>query len=435
MNKILKRDDFIKDIYTPMLEEKEYNELVSINEGLIRTLFGMAKNLFRKDWDSIKGDSAIIEAYRELDNRLTGFSTMKLAKKDICNKIRQELVDFACDWYDMKMNKAKEDDTDPIPAKSMRFKSDTLRENVELMEKRIKDIAGNDEQILKWANILKEGMKTVINRAIIDDINDEKIKKETEEKINKQIEDLKKENKLMEEFQNEKLKEIQKERQKLISNTKSEPIKEDLLGDKAIQNLCGAFDTIRNTKDVEARKDKMKLDSTFGFKAIFDDEDYEKPEFKTAYALIDSFYTALGASDVMKKFNETPGQSVQAMCIAINAFIKNCVYGGTDYGKVLPLMAKCAVVSDGTVSYNLPLNDKTGDEAGNYFTDIAKIITDGQMKNVKGKTIKLNDDFKKNASTLLNKIVQEAKKLKEDADKKYNDELERLKTETEKESV
>ena len=216
MNKILKRDDFIKDIYTPMLEEKEYNELVSINEGLIRTLFGMAKNLFRKDWDSIKGDSAIIEAYRELDNRLTGFSTMKLAKKDICNKIRQELVDFACDWYDMKMNKAKEDDTDPIPAKSMRFKSDTLRENVELMEKRIKDIAGNDEQILKWANILKEGMKTVINRAIIDDINDEKIKKETEEKINKQIEELKKENKLMEEFQNEKLKEIQKERQKLI---------------------------------------------------------------------------------------------------------------------------------------------------------------------------------------------------------------------------
>lgn len=435
MNKILKRDDFIKDIYTPMMEEKEYDELVSINEGLLKTLFGMAKNLFKKDWDSIKGDKGIIEAYRELDNRLTGYSTMKLAKKDVCNKIRQELVDFACDWYDMKMNKAKEDDTDPTPAKSMKFKSDTLRENVESMEKRIKDIAGDDEQMVKWANALKDSMKTVINRAILDDIKDEEIRKETEEKINKQIEDLKKENKMMEEFQNEKLKEIQQERQKLISNTKSKPIKEDLLGDKAIQNLCSAFDTIRNTKDVEARNGKMKQDSTFGFKAIFKDEDYTKPEFKTAYELIDSFYTALGARDVMEKFNETPGQSVQAMCIAINSFIKNCVYGGTDYGKTLPLMAKCAVVSDGTVSYNLPLNDKTGDEAGNYFTDIAKIITDGQMKNAKGKTIKLNDDFKKNASTLLNKIVQDAKKLKEDADKKYNDELERKKSETEKESV
>jgi hypothetical protein len=193
MNKILKRDDFIKDIYTPMMEEKEYDELVSINEGLLKTLFGMAKNLFKKDWDSIKGDNkGIIEAYRELDNRLTGYSTMKLAKKDVCNKIRQELVDFACDWYDMKMNKAKEDDTDPTPAKSMKFKSDTLRENVESMEKRIKDIAGDDEQMVKWANALKDSMKTVINRAILDDIKDEEIRKETEEKINKQIEDLKK---------------------------------------------------------------------------------------------------------------------------------------------------------------------------------------------------------------------------------------------------
>lgn len=435
MNKILKRDDFIKDIYTPMMEEKEYDELVSINESLLKTLFGMAKNLFKKDWDSIKGDPGIIETYREMDNRLTGYSTMKLAKKDVCNQIRQELVDFACDWYDMKMNKAKEDDTDPIPAKSMKFKSDTLRENVESMEKRIRDIAGDDEQMVKWANALKDSMKTVINRAILDDIKDEEIRKETEEKINKQIEDLKKENKMMEEFQNEKLKEIQQERQKLISDTKSKPIKEELLGDKAIQNLCNEFDNIRKIKDTDARNGKMKQDSTFGFKAIFNDDDYAKPEFKTAYELIDSFYTALGARDVMEKFNETPGQSVQAMCIAINSFIKNCVYGGTDYGKTLPLMAKCAVISDGTVSYNLPLNDKTGDEAGNYFTDIAKIITDGQMKNTKGKTIKLPDDFKKNADTLLNKIVQEAKKLKEDADKKYNDELERLKTEKEKESV
>ncbi len=435
MNKILKRDEYIQEVYTPMMEEKEYEELVAVNEGLLKTLFGMAKNLFKKDWDSIKGDPGIIEAYREMDNRLTGYSTMKLAKKDVCNQIRQELVDFACDWYDMKMNKAKEDDTDPIPAKSMKFKSDTLRENVETMEKRIRDIAGDDEQMLKWANALKDSMKTVINRTILDDIKDEEIRKETEEKINKQIEDLKKENKMMEEFQNEKLKEIQKERQKLISNTKSKPIKEDLLGDKAIQNLCNEFDNIRNIKDVDARNGKMKQDSTFGFKAIFNDEDYAKPEFKTAYELIDSFYTALGARDVMEKFNETPGQSVQAMCIAINSFIKNCVYGGTDYGKTLPLMAKCAVISDGTVSYNLPLNDKTGDDAGNYFTDIAKIITDGQMKNAKGKTIKLNNDFKKNASTLLNKIVQEAKKLKEDANKKYNDELERKKSETEKESV
>ena len=128
----------------------------------------------------------------------------------------------------------------------------------------------------------------------------------------------------------------------------------------------------------------------------------------------------------MKKFAETPGQSVQAMCISVNAFIKNCVYGGTDYGDTLPLMAKCAVISNGLVSYNLPLNDKTGDEAGNYFTDIVKIITDGQLKDTEGKEIELPQDFKKNSSTLLNKIIDEAKKIKEQSDKDYNDAVKKL---------
>ena len=97
MDRILKRDDFINEVYNPMMEKKEYEELVSINEGLLKTLFGMVKNMFKKDWASIKGDPEIIKIYKELDDNLTGFSTMKLSKKDQCNKIRQELVDFACE--------------------------------------------------------------------------------------------------------------------------------------------------------------------------------------------------------------------------------------------------------------------------------------------------------------------------------------------------
>ena len=122
MNKILKRDEFITEVYNPMIEQKEYEELEAVNEGLLKTLFGIAKNLFKKDWETIKGDSGIIQVYKELDDKLTGFSLMKLSKKTECNQIRQALVDFACDWYDLKMNKAKEDDTDPKPAKSMKFK-------------------------------------------------------------------------------------------------------------------------------------------------------------------------------------------------------------------------------------------------------------------------------------------------------------------------
>lgn len=433
MNKILKRDDFINEVYNPMMEQKKYEELVSVNESLLKTLFGMVKNMFKKDWASIKcDDPEIIRIYKELDDNLTGFSTMKLSKKDQCNKIRQELVDFACDWYDYKMNHAKDNDADPKPAVSMKFKDDTLKSNFESVKDKIKSIANGDEQMQKWADILMNDMKVVINRSILEDIKDEEAKKELEKQIQEDLKDPEKVNKMMEEWQNEQLTKIQKERESLISDVEASPMPSDLLGDKAIQNICGEFDKIRKSKE---KSELFKKDETLGLKSIYTDDDYtDKKKFDTAYKLMDSFYTTLNADDVMKKFSETPGQSVQAMCISINSFIKNCLYGGTDYGDELPLMAKCAVISNGLVSYNLPLNDKTGDEAGNYFTDIVKIITDGQFEDTKGKVIKLPDDFKKNSETLLNKIISEAKKIKEQADKDYNETIKKLNIQNKKES-
>ena len=429
MDKILKRDDFII-----LMEQKEYENLVSVNEGLLKNLFGVVKNLFKKDWATIKGDSQIIRVYKELDDNLSGFTMMKMSKKGECNKIRQELVDFACDWYDLKMNKAKEDGTDPKPAKSMKFKNDTLRENIESMEKRIKDIAKDDEQMLKWANTLKEGMKTVINRSILEDMKDGEAKKELEAKI---AEDMKKQeeiNKVMEKWQNDQLKEIQTEREKLISNTKSTPIDANLSGDKAIQNFYSEFDKIKNDrKNAKASKkntfDPLRKDTMLGFQSIFTDEDFKNKLFKTTYTILDVFYSSLNNNDVIKKFQEVPSQSVQAMCISINSFVKSSVYGDNSYkNTTLPLMAKCAVISDGIVSYNLPLNGKTGDDAGNYFTDIVGIISRQEFKkDTDNKDIIYPDDFKTNADKIFKEIIAEAKKLKEDSDKKYNEKLKSLK--------
>ena len=429
MDKILKRDDFII-----LMEQKDYENLVSVNEGLLKNLFGVVKNLFKKDWATIKGDSQIIRVYKELDDNLSGFTMMKMSKKGECNKIRQELVDFACDWYDLKMNKAKEDGTDPKPAKSMKFKNDTLRENIESMEKRIKDIAKDDEQMLKWANTLKEGMKTVINRSILEDMKDEEVKKELEAKI---AEDMKKQeeiNKVMEKWQNDQLKEIQSEREKLISNTKSTPIDANLSGDKAIQNFYDEFDKIKNDrKNAKASKkntfDPLRKDTMLGFQSIFTDEDFKNKLFKTTYTILDVFYSSLNNNDVVKKFQEVPSQSVQAMCISINSFVKSSVYGDDSYkNTTLPLMAKCAVISDGIVSYNLPLNGKTGGDAGNYFTDIVGIISRQEFKkDTDNKDITYPDDFKTNADKIFKEIIAEAKKLKEDSDKKYNEQLKSLK--------
>ena len=228
MNKILKRDEFIEEVYNPMIEQKEYEELVSINEGLLKTLFGAVKNLFVQDWKSIKGDPQIIKIYKELDDALTGFSMMKLSKKKECNQIRQELVDFACDWYDKKMNDAKKDDVDPKPAKGMKFRDETLKSNLEATQDKINTICGEDAQMKKWANMLMSDMKVVINRSILEDMKDQDAKDELEAKNKEDMEKLnqkhEKTNKEMEKLQNDQLKEVKKERDKIINDMNATPI-------------------------------------------------------------------------------------------------------------------------------------------------------------------------------------------------------------------
>ena len=166
-----------------------------------------------------------------------------------------------------------------------------------------------------------------------------------------------------------------------------------------------------------------------GFQSIFTDEDFKNKLFKTTYTILDVFYSSLNNNDVIKKFQEVPSQSVQAMCISINSFVKSSVYGDDSYkNTTLPLMAKCAVISDGIVSYNLPLNDKTGDDTGNYFTDIVGMISRQEFKkDTDNKDIIYPDDFKTNADKIFKEIIAEAKKLKEDSEKKYNKQLKSLK--------
>lgn len=428
---ILRRDEFINEIYLPVKEQKEYENLVILNEGMIKRLFGKIRNLFKNDWDSIKGDRNLVKIYKELDDKLSGFSTMKLEKRDQCNKIRQELVNFASIWYEQKMNNAKKNDRNPKPAVSMEFKDETLKDSLEKCQRVIKEVSEGDSQMNRWAQILMDDMKIVINQSILNDIEDEEVRKETE-KQNQELEKKQDEiNKKMEKFQNEQLTKIDKERKDFITNVDATPVKDDLLGDKTIQNLCGEFkkiDDALNKKGADRRK-IYDSDNYLGLKSIItDDVLNDKTNYRTTYKMLTLFYTSLGKNEVMDKFKEVPGLSVQAMCIGINSFIKNCIYGGNDYGNELPLMAKCAVVSNGVISYNLPLNDK-GD--GNYFTEIVGSISNGDFSKTDN-TINLPDDFKRNAKNLLNKIIMETKKLKEQGEKDYENKMKLFDTQFEK---
>ena len=425
MNKILKRDDFISEVYTPMMEEKEYEELVSINEGLLKNLFGMVKNMFRGDWNTIKGEPEIIKVYKEIDDSLSGFTIMKLSKKDVCNKVRQVLVDFACDWYDLKMNKAKESGNDPTPARSMNFKNETLRENLAECEKKIKDIIGEDEQMKKWSNTLMSEMKTVINRSILDDIKDEETKKEVQEDIDNSAKKRDEVNKEMVKWQKGQLEQIQKERETLITSFDATPEKGDTSGDKEVSKLYALFKDDDKNKFIEAASN----DNLLGFNSIFKKSNGSKgiDIGDKSYTMLNGIYKQM--NNDIDMFKETPTQSVQAMCIAINNFVKLCNSKNMTVKPLqLELMAKCAICSDGTISYNLPLNGKEGDDAGNYFTDIVKNIIGDKIKSSKNETIEVTQNFKDNAKKLSKQIIDKAEELKKEADEKYNKELKSLKS-------
>ena len=421
MDKILKRDEYVNVVLNPIIEQKKYEDMKSLNEGLLKTLFGMAKNLFKKDWDSIKGDSSIISAYKELDDELTGYSVMKLSKKDKCNQIRQALVDFADDWYEMKMNHAKDNEADPKPAKSMKFKNETLKNNLDILQKKIKDIAGEDTQMQKWADTLLNDMKVVINKSILSDINDDEVKNQIEQ----DNEDAKKKNevsnKKMLDWENGQLKQLEKERELLITNVKATPENGNTSGDKEVGKLFSSLKLDSKEEFVNS----INNDKLLGFNEIFKKSNGSKGiniSYRS-YNILSAFYKQLNAD--AKKFNETPAQSVQAMCIAMNVFTRMCGVENPKFDDLkVELMTRCAIVSNGAISYKLPLNGKEGEESGNYFTDVIGKLTQGKLSD--NSDIKLDDKFKNNSIKVFDEIKKKVKELEDDFNKRREDDLKNL---------
>lgn len=417
MNKVLKRDEFVQ-----LMEQKKYEELKAVNEGLLKTLFGIAKNLFKKDWDTITGDASIIKAYKEIDDKLTGYSIMKLSKKEECNQVRQALVDFACDWYELKMNKAKESESDPKPAKSMKFKNDTLRENLDSLQKKIREITNGDEQMSKWAQRLLDDMKVVINDAIYSEIKNDETKKEIDDEKKKIEQQTEEENKRMEEWQNGQLETIKKERETLITSVHATPEAGTDSGDKEVSKLIALFKDHNKEKFIAAAANDKLLGIPYIFKSTNGSKELKIGD--KSFNILDSIYNQLNADSAL--FKDTPAQSVQAMCIALNSFVKACGMKTEPEKTWVELMARCAILSNGALSYNLPLNGKSGKDAGNYFTDRLGEIVSGKLKSTSNEDIKLPKNFADNSSKLFKNIIDRAGKLKDEFEKKREDDLKKI---------
>lgn len=496
---ILDRDSFINEHYS-----KEGNEL---NEGILDFFLNLGKN----DWSSIKSKNPDIKRDLEkIDNNLQGFTLTKLRKSGPCKAVRQQICDFANTLYDQKMqeyedgeklqkmlmgirlDKDKEELTDEekkqikgmgkIPAylKQFDLKDKTILDKLKNIDKNITSSCKGDAEVQRWAELLKNEVRNLINDYILDkyekekkNINKEKIKKQREE-IKKQKEAEQKEreeaDKKAKEELDKKIKEITKERESLLTNVGVHPLSSDKDGDKIITTMIDAYKKMMTTAKLSGAAKKLfesveshdfntiieegtkhkfddpltdsltkafSSDDYFGFKGLEkEDINYGKAriilkEVGAVYKVISDY---MSDSNVKKAFSQTPSDAIQALFVGICKAVQYAVISKdiSSDKDVLKLLARCSIDSDKTIGYGIPhVKD------GNIFTAILGTLTkpgketEAIFGGDKGEGKEVLKNFVNNMKKTFDAITKEAENIKSEQEKKNKEELKEVEKESE----
>jgi hypothetical protein len=286
----------------------------------------------------------------------------------------------------------------------------------------------------------------------------------------------------------EKLKEISKERDKAMRNLNIKPISA-MDGNKAIDDITkqymdmlGEFNNLKLNESSlpDNYSEILKSDTYIGIQKSLEELEwnfsdgeknsqngiYDKFLIREILNKINTVFEVVSKNKEM--FDDVPSASVQAMMVSLSNAI---IYGFMgDKFKIddnrLSLLTKCAIDSDATIGFNLPLIDPNKPENGNFFAsimnqfknsdisskeveDAAKSITNEEKKSImkvySGKD-EVDDisnftkefgsmimkDFRQNMTKLFDAIVSKANDIKEKAKKER--EAEEAKAQQESES-
>ena len=215
------------------------------------------------------------------------------------------------------------------------------------------------------------------------------------------------------------------------------------------------FNKLINDEDI------LKSDTYIGIQKTLEELDFDSDkEFNNKFFIrvilnkIDTVFKVVLKNKDM--FKGVPSASVQAMMISLtNSIIYGFVgdkFDITKKNEIISLMAKCAIDSDATVGFNLPLINPKKPDDGNFFVSIMNqfknenisskeiddtvklFIDNGEIDKLKeewdeGKEKDTENDafgkkissdimkkFRQNMSKLFDIIVKKAKKLKEKAE-------------------
>jgi hypothetical protein len=524
MKHLIGREDYIREYLriNKSIDSENSNELY---EGLLGTLFGGLKMLLNKDWDNIKcKNPSVLGHLKAMDKSLSGYTLMKMQYSSECQNIRQNIADYFNDILDYKLgqvdNIESEDDANKFikkeneekdeekeltgVAKILNLRDKTLLENIKKYKENISTSCKANPKLREYADQLLNSVTVFVNDIVISELEKkgadkaklEEEKKKNEERKKQQEEEIKKRDELAKKESEEKMKKIAEDRDKAIRELGAKPIGA-MDGDKAIATIASQFEGIINEfNDSNVNEsalptnygEMLRSDTFIGIQKSLEELDWDfsdnkesttdKLFIKVILNKINKVFEVIGESKDM--FKEVPSASVQAMMIAISNAV---IYGFMgDKFKIdsnearLSLLTKCAIDSDATIGFNLPLIDDSKPDNGNFFVSIMnqfrseKISSDEVKKavesmskselkkllkewKIKGEANDKKDDklpnpkdqenfakkfgsmvmkdFVQNMSKLFDNIVQTAKKIKADAQKEREAEAAKAQQESE----
>ena len=499
MKHLMNREDYIKEYLRKTIENEG-----ELNEGLMGTLFGGLKMLLKKDWDNVKcKNPSVIKYLQDIDKSLQGYTMTKMQFSGECTTIRQNVANYFSDILDYKLKqveknedpnkflekeeKEKEENKDAKGvAKTLNIVDKTILDSVNKYKENISSVCKKSPKLREYADQMLNSVDVFVNDQILNKLEEMGIKKEKLEELRKKNEERESEleaiRKKMDDAakgkNEEDLKKMNKEREDLMRGLGVSPIS-TMAGDKAIDTIIKPFNDIMselknvvlNESVLSKYENILKNDNYIGVKNSFEKitwtdskkkiksaEVAERFLVKVILSKIYSVFNVVANNDNKKLLQTASSQSVQAMMIALSNAV---IYGfmGEKFpidknDNIISLFAKCAIDSDATIGFNLPLMNADKPDNGNIFVNIMNALkeTDNNSKEIEDAVESIQKDemnsilkglelykkdmkyvdgqsaikdwgvnkmkeFKQNITHLFDIIVKKAKDIKETAEK------------------
>ena len=499
MKHLINREEYIKEY----LRISNYIDNVDndneLYESLLSTVCGGLKMLFKKDWENIKcKNPSILEYLKEVDKSLQGYTMVKMEFSNECNNIRQNVADYYNDILEYKLlqlekeenadeflekqkmdsesDDKKEDKVDAV-GKILNIKDKTLIDSLKKYVDNIKSNTSKSPKLKEYADQMLNAVIVTVNDIILKELEKKGVDKK---KLEKKREKLEEEKKHLEEIRKKMdeeakkagekaLKELNKERDDAMRKIGINPIGA-MDGSKSVDVIVKQFaDMLKEFNSLKVNEsalpkgyeDILKSDTYIGIQKTLEELDFDSDKesnnkffIRVILNKIDTVFKVVLENKDM--FKGVPSASVQAMMISLtNSIIYGFVgdkFDITKKNEIISLMAKCAIDSDATVGFNIPLINPEKPDNGNFFVsimnkfknenisskeidDTVKLFIDngeidkfkeewdeGKEKDTENDAFgqKISSDimknFKQNISTLFDLIIEEAKRLKEKAE-------------------